>query len=309
MEELITKYLQYLRIERNSSVHTLTAYKKDLLQLLEFTSKTYQVKPSQLQAGQVDRLTIRLWMGNLSEMGIARNSIARKTAAVRSFFKYCYKRGYTDKNPAHLLIVPKNKKRLPATAPAADIQKMIELADGEEPEILQDRAVLELFYSTGIRLSELIQLNVPDLDFSSGQLSVHGKGNKQRIVPVGKHAQTACKNHLKTRSQLFTSNTDSDAKKALFIAPRGRRINPVKVQRTIRSYFTRASETSQKSPHTLRHSFATHMLDAGADIRIIKEFLGHADLSSTQIYTHTSMERLQKIYTKAHPRAESKIQY
>ena len=307
MKESIEKYLSYLNIERNYSRHTITSYRNDLLQLLDFVAEEQQIIPMKVELHSVDRLTIRLWMGELSEKGISRNSIARKVAAVRSFFKYCFKRGYVQKNPAHLLIVPKKEKRLPVTVTHGDIQKMMELADDNTPEVQQERAILELFYSTGIRLSELVNLDVNDVDVRKSQVTVLGKGNKQRVVPIGKKAVEAYKNHLKTRTELLTSASENDDKKALFVATRGGRIYPRKVQRIVEKYLTKTSEVTQKSPHTLRHSFATHMLDAGADIRMIKEFLGHTDLNSTQIYTHTSMERLQKVYSKAHPRAELNI--
>jgi len=307
MKESIEKYLSYLNIERNYSRHTITSYRNDLLQLLDFVAEEQQIIPMKVELHSVDRLTIRLWMGELSEKGISRNSIARKVAAVRSFFKYCFKRGYVQKNPAHLLIVPKKEKRLPVTVTHGDIQNMMELADDNTPEVQQERAILELFYSTGIRLSELVNLDVNDVDMRKSQVTVLGKGNKQRVIPIGKKAVEAYKNHLKTRTELLTSASENDDKKALFVATRGGRIYPRKVQRIIEKYLTKTSEVTQKSPHTLRHSFATHMLDAGADIRMIKEFLGHTDLNSTQIYTHTSMERLQKVYSKAHPRAESNI--
>jgi len=304
MKELIAKYLRYLSVERNASKHTIISYKNDLNQLLRYTSAEQGVDVTSVDINRIDRLTIRLWLGSLSEDGMAKNTIARKVASLRSFFKYCFKRGYIQKNPAHLLIVPKKEKRLPKTVLSEDIHHMMELASEDDPVIVQDRAILELFYSTGIRLNELIVLNITDLDLQNKQLIVQGKGNKQRIVPLGQHAISACVKHLKSRKKLLNSKSTSGDLKALFIAPRGARMNHRKVQRTIRDYFMRISEITQKSPHILRHSFATHMLDAGADIRLIKEFLGHANLSSTQVYTHTSVEHLRKVYSKAHPRAE-----
>ncbi|MDX1653529.1 MAG: tyrosine recombinase XerC [Brumimicrobium sp.] len=306
MKELIHKYLKYLKIERNSSDHTITSYRNDLTQLLDFTSRHLEKDTDSIAISAIDRLIIRLWLGELTEKGMARNTIARKVAAVRSFFKYCYKRSYISKNPAHLLIIPKKEKRLPKTIQASEISEMMDLADGEEPESIQERAILELFYSTGIRLSELTNLNIRDIQIYQNQLTVVGKGSKQRIVPLGEKALDAINNHLKTRSQLLTEDSSSEAKNALFLSAGGNRIYPRMVQRIIRKYLLKVSEVTQKSPHTLRHSFATHMLDAGADIRLIKEFLGHANLASTQVYTHTSVERLQKVYSQAHPRAENK---
>lgn len=295
-----------MKIERNSSEHTITSYQNDLTQLLNFASRHFEQDEESVNITELDRLTIRLWLGELTEGGMARNTIARKVASVRSFFKYCFKRSYISKNPAHLLIIPKKEQRLPKTVQVGEINKMMDLADEDDPSTIQERAILELFYSTGIRLSELTNLNVKDIQIHQKQLVVFGKGSKQRIVPLGEKSLNAIENHLQNRNELFTSDTTSSDKNALFLSVGGKRIYPRMVQRIIKKYLMKVSEVTQKSPHTLRHSFATHMLDAGADIRLIKEFLGHANLASTQIYTHTSVERLQRIYSQAHPRAENK---
>lgn len=305
MKELILKYLQYLKIERNASVHTITSYRTDLEQLLAFVSGELNCKMEDLEAGQIDRLLIRLWLGELTEEGKSRNTIARKVASVRSFYKYLFKRGYIEQNPAHLLIIPKKEQRLPKTVRSEEIEMMIDLADRSDPDQIQERAILELFYSTGIRLSELTGLDVTNLDLSQMQITVFGKGKKERTIPIGEKAAQALSDHLQNRKNMITSKSDIDAKKALFIASGGSRMYSRKVQRIVKDYFMRVSEVTQKSPHTLRHSFATHMLDAGADIRIIKEFLGHSSLASTQIYTHTSVERLKNVYSQAHPRANN----
>lgn len=304
MKELIKKYLRYLTVEKNASKYTITSYETDLNQFLCFVASERETDLSRLDINQTDRLTIRLWLGALAEDGMAKSTVARKIASLRSFFKYCFKRGYITNNPARLLTVPRKEQRLPKTVLQDDVHQMMKLADGKDAVCIQDRAILEMIYSTGIRVGELVALNVTDIDFQNSQLIVQGKGNKQRIVPLGKHALSSCKNHLKTRKKLLKSTHNTDAIKALFIAPRGGRMNVRNVQRTIRNYLMKVSEVTQKSPHILRHSFATHMLDAGADIRLIKEFLGHSNLASTQIYTHTSVERLKQVYHKAHPRAE-----
>jgi len=305
MRNLIEKFLKYLKVERNSSPHTLTAYRTDLEQFLMHCATQQNCGEEVVQIEQIDRLMIRLWLGELSESGIARSSIARKVAAIRSFFKYAFKRRLIEKNPAHLLIVPKKEKKLPKTAHPEEIRRMLELAGDNDPKSVQDRAILELFYSTGIRLSELVNLNTSDLNFNLKQITVSGKGNKERIVPIGNEALRSLKKHLNSRSELFGKRTDNDARKALFIASGGHRIYPRIIQKMVKRYFDLTSEITQKSPHVLRHSFATHMLDAGADIRLIKEFLGHSDLSATQIYTHTSVERLKNVYEQAHPRAKN----
>mgnify|MGYP006292120003 CR=1 FL=1 len=307
MTDQIKKYIGYLKVERNASDHTITSYSTDLEQFISFLSDEYGREASAIDPDSIRRLDIRLWLGKLNESGFSRNSIARKTASVRSFFKYLFTRGVIRRNPAHLLVIPKAEKRLPKTVQPEDISRMMELASGDDPWIIQDRAILELFYATGMRLSELTGLNVEHLDLNAGQVKVTGKGNKQRIIPLGREAIKACKNHLNCRQELFSSKTDAEDAKAMFIAPRGRRIYPRQVQNIVKHYLLRTSEITQKSPHVIRHSFATHMLDAGADIRTIKEFLGHASLSATQIYTHTSVERLKQVYSKAHPRAENEL--
>jgi site-specific recombinase XerD len=274
-------------------------------QFFEFCTIYFEVPQEQVDITEIERLTIRLWLGHLSERDLAKSTIARKVAAVRSFFKYCFKRGIVEQNPAHLLIVPKKDTPLPKTANAEDLNRMMELAEGNTPKSAQNRALLELLYGTGIRLSELVNLNEEDINFKLNQIKVLGKGAKQRIVPFGNQAEKALKNHLETKPQLYGERTDADARKAVFIAASGQRLYPRAVQRIVKDYLQRASEVTQKSPHVLRHSFATHLLDKGADIRVIKELLGHSNLAATQVYTHTSVERLKNVYEIAHPRAKN----
>lgn len=305
MKKAIQKYLRYLKIERNASPHTIISYENDLTQFLTFCSAHFNRNEEKVELTEIERIIIRLWLGELSERGLAKSTIARKVAAVRSFFKYCFKRGMVEQNPAHLLIVPKKDKPLPKTASKEDLNRMMELAEGNSPESAQNRAILELLYSTGIRLSELTRLDEEDVNFKLNQIKVSGKGAKQRIVPFGNSAKKALEQHLETKPKLYGSRTDADAKKAVFLAANGQRIYGRAVQRIVKDFLQRASEVTQKSPHVLRHSFATHLLDQGADIRVIKELLGHADLSATQVYTHTSVERLKNVYELAHPRAKN----
>jgi len=306
MKTAISKYLRYLKIERNASSHTIKAYKTDLDQFFQFCINFLEKERDQITLEQIERLTIRLWLGKLSDDGLSKSSIRRKVAAVRSFFKYCFRRGIAEQNPAHLLIVPKKDTPLPKTATQEDIGRMMALAKRNSPESTQNRAILELLYGTGMRLSELVELDTGDFDTDLKQIKVTGKGAKQRILPVGGEAFKSLVLHLKSRRELFGERTDKDAEKAMFLASGGQRIYPRAVQRLVKDYFTRASEVTQKSPHVLRHSFATHLLDKGADIRIIKELLGHANLGATQVYTHTSVERLKNVYELAHPRAKNK---
>jgi len=305
MKVLIEKYLKYLSVERNASEHTIISYRNDLETFLNFTADVEQVSTDAVDLSSISRLSIRLWLGDLSEQGMAKSTIARKVAALRSFFKYCFKRGHIEKNPAHLLVVPKKDKSLPKTATVEDIERMMEAVNTETTRGLQNRAILELFYGTGMRLSELTGLNLSDIDLKQNQVTVKGKGNKQRIIPLGKTVSSILKDFIEKRPELYGDRTDADAKKALFIAVSGQRIYDRAVGLIVEKYFKMTSEVTQKSPHVLRHSFATHMLDNGADIRIIKEFLGHANLAATQVYTHTSIERLKNVYEQAHPRAKT----
>ena len=305
MKKVIGKYLRYLEVERNASPHTITSYENDLTQFCEFCSHHFETDEDNFSLNDIERITIRLWLGELSERDLAKSTISRKVAAIRSFFKYCFKRGHVEQNPAHLLIVPKKDKPLPKTASKKDLEHMMEMAEGNTPRSAQNRAILEVLYGTGIRLSELVNLDIEDINFTLNQMKVLGKGAKQRIVPLGNRAKEAIREHLDTRPQLFGKRTDTDAKKAVFLAAGGQRIYDRAVQRIVKDYLQRASEVTQKSPHVLRHSFATHLLDEGADIRVIKELLGHADLSATQVYTHTSVERLKNVYELAHPRAKN----
>ncbi len=305
MKKAATKYLRYLKVEKNASPHTIRSYRTDLRQFLGFCADHLECEASEIHPGQIDRLTIRLWLGRLSDTELKKSSIARKVATLRSFFKYCYRRGIVDKNPARLLIVPKKDQPLPKTATAEDLDRMMELAGDDTPSGRQDRAILELLYGTGMRLSELTGLDRKDINPDLNQLTVTGKGAKQRIVPFGGDARKALLRHLETREELYGSRTDEDARRAVFLAANGQRIYSRAVQRMVRDHMMRASEVTQKSPHVLRHSFATHLLDRGADIRVIKELLGHASLAATQVYTHTSVERLKSVYDGAHPRAKS----
>ncbi len=303
MKEILHRFLRYLTIEKNASKHTISAYRTDLEQFLIFCAREFEVSEEDVILDHIQRITIRVWLGELTESGLSKTSISRKIAAIRSFFKFAFKRGFIQKNPAHLLMPPKKGKRLPKVIPESDLERMFELIDRSTKEGAQEAAMLELFYSTGIRLSELVNLNISDIDFANRQIKVMGKGSKERIVPFGDAAANALKTHFENRQDFKTDKTSSDTN-ALFFSVSGKRIYPKAVQTMVKKHLMNVSEVTQKSPHVLRHSFATHLLNNGAEIRVIKEMLGHANLAATQIYTGTSVEHLKKIYNKAHPRAD-----
>lgn len=313
MKELLNKYLKYLKIERNAPDTTLTSYHRDLQQLFSYLEERFEI----LAIQSVDRNHLRSYLGYLDKKGLKRSTIQRKIASLRSFFKYSFKRGHTQKDVSGQLISPKSERRIPKIINQRELNSALNSYDSEsriseDNPILHKKALLksqnyvivELFYSTGIRVSELTNLDLNDLDLKGEQIIVTGKGRKQRIVPFGKALKDILPVFLELRSTLLNStSSDSDAK-AVFLTSNGKRIYPRAVQRIVHEFLQDHTEAQKKSPHAIRHSFATHLLDAGADIRIIKELLGHSSLATTQIYASASSEIIKKQYKSAHPRAE-----
>jgi len=303
MDKLSQKYITYLKIERNASKHTIESYENDLNAFRDFLSRT---QPGAItNQAKVTRFTIRAWMGELSENGFSKSSIARKLSALRSFYKYCCRRGYLDENPATLVATPKKDKRLPHALQTSVIDSMFDAMPAETVIDKRNRAIVELLYATGMRLSELTSLNLSSVDFSAQRIRVMGKGAKERIIPFGSKAVDAMNSWLEVRSELLSAKPTADDSGAFFLSNSGRRIYPVAVQRIVKQTIQKVSESSKTNPHILRHSFATHLLNNGADIRIIKELMGHSALTSTQIYTSTSVERLKDIYKNSHPRGKT----
>ncbi|MFW6347589.1 MAG: site-specific tyrosine recombinase/integron integrase [Cyclonatronaceae bacterium] len=300
MKRIIEKYLTYLRIERNASPHTIKSYRKDLGDFSTFLQQ--EELQSFKDITQITRFTIRAWMGHLSDAGMAKSTIGRKISCLKSFFKYTFARGITEENPAARVSVPKKEKRLPTSIQQADISRMFDLMPSETDWDVQNRAIMELFYATGIRLSELVSINVRDVNMSSDFIRIMGKGSKERYVPYGGSAREVLLQWIRLRRKYIATDAPEADKSALFLSKSGRRIYTVAVQRMVRKCINRVMHTGKKSPHVLRHSFATHMMNKGADIRVIKELLGHAALTSTQIYVHTSVEHLKSVYARAHPR-------
>lgn len=295
-------FLQHLGGERNYSPHTLASYEDDLGHFTQFLSKHFGA--ARLSLKKVDHLTIRLFLQDLVEEGYSRRSIARKLACLKSFFRFLNKNNIVEKNPAANVHSPKLEKSLPAVLSEEAVTDLMSQPDVSTIEGLRDLAILEMFYGTGIRLSELIQLNWQDINFEEATIKVTGKGSKQRIVPLGRKAKRALTEYGHRRTKILHEGFRDETKgAAVFLTQRGKRLSPKSVNVLMNRYIGRVSEMKKKSPHVLRHSFATHLLDRGADLRAVKELLGHESLSTTQVYTHVSVERLKKIYAQAHPKA------
>jgi integrase/recombinase XerC len=296
----VTEYLAHLEKERDVSPHTVKAYGRDLEAFTQFCDRHY----GDWSWNMVDRLGFRGFLGELERRGLARRSAARALSAVRSLYRYLQEHHGVPNNFARATKVPKLEKRLPTYLDREQTQRLFDWAEsrvgGDEFTPTRNLAILELFYSTGIRLSELCGINLEDLDLLSDQVKVRGKGRKERIVPVGSRAVLALRRYLNLReSAVARPRTD---RRAVFVSRVGRRLGPRRVQRIVHAMLEGIG-TDGLRVHSLRHTFATHMLDAGADLRAVQELLGHASLSTTQVYTHTSVERLKKVYNQAHPRA------
>lgn len=306
MEQLLDQFLEHLRYERNVSAHTLRNYKSDLEQFLSYLSplNTKNSARQYPEIGQIDHLTIREWLGTLHSQHKKKSSVARKLAALRTFFQFLLREGIVELNPAKLVSTPRLEKRLPKHLSIEDAIRFIETPDIETDLGRRDRAILELLYATGVRVSELTTLSIRDIDFRQRLIRVTGKRRKERIVPFGEPALRALEAYLSVRGRFLAkaaiSKRDSEA---VFLNYQGTRITTRSVGRMVEKYIRICAGMHDISPHALRHSFATHLLDSGADLRDIQELLGHARLSTTQIYTHVSMEKLIEVYDKAHPKA------
>lgn len=301
MTKQITIFLEHIRKQRHYSPHTIQSYEDDLIQFHEFLSNYHGAKNPVLD--NVDRHTIRKFLSHLLDRGLEKKSVARKLAALRSWFKFLLKRGAILSDPALNIASPRLPKKLPVFLDESSIARMMELPDQATAPGRRDRAVLEVLYGTGIRLSELIHLELSQFDVANGTLKVLGKGRKERIVPVGSKATRALKDYLSVRSQLVSASTKQRASRIVFLSTRGMELYPKAVYRIVNHYISAVSDLEQKSPHVLRHTFATHLLNRGADLRAVKELLGHESLSTTQLYTHVTIDRLKVVYNQAHPKA------
>ena len=301
----IDEYLEHLRGERDVSPNTILAYGRDLSELVSFFSNYYGGGAWTWQG--VDRLAIRGFLAHLTRRGLSKRSIARALSAVRGFYRFLHRNEVVDANPARAVGSPKLERYLPNYLDRAQIDLVFQAAEVRAWEgrfnDVRNLAILELFYSTGMRLSELRGINRGDLDLVSQQVKVTGKGRKQRIIPVGDHASLALRNYEAKRDELARQVGARVDRMAFFLSAHGRRLSTRSIQLVVTRFLGQIDENAGLSTHSLRHTFATHLLDAGADLRAVQELLGHASISTTQIYTHTSVERLKQVYRKAHPRA------
>ena len=301
----VEEYLQHLAKERDMSPHTVKAYSRDLAQFVEFLSGHYGIDGWSWES--VDRLAMRGFLAHLARDGAGKRTIARTLSGVRSFYRWMHRNEMVESNPARAVGAPKLEKYLPGYLDRAQVDLLFQAAEARAMEgnfaDVRNLAILELFYSTGVRLSELQGLRRGDLDLISQQAKVRGKGRKERIVPIGDHAVLALRNYESKRDELQRTLGGRVDRSGYFLARTGKKIGARMIQKVVAKFLDEIDEDAGLSAHSLRHTFATHLLDNGADLRAVQELLGHASVSTTQIYTHTSVERLKSVYGKAHPRA------
>lgn len=320
MIEHLKRFLQFLALNRNASAHTVRAYESDLSQFIGYVAAQADLKKRDLQPSQLDREALRGFLGELHKQGLSRATAARKLAAVRTFLRYLRREEIIDDDPGALVATPKRDIRMPAHLSEGEMTALLDAPAGDTALSRRDRAILELFYASGLRLSELVGLDVEDLNLSAKMVRVLGKGGKERIIPFNGSTANAIRAYLNDREALVrvapTHRTGPPKaghgvqhrgrkRDPLFVNYRGGRLTVRSVDRLVRRYVAASSARMGISPHALRHSFATHLLQRGADLRAIQELLGHARLSTTQRYTHVNAAQLLEVYRKAHPRARN----
>ena len=294
MDKELSQFLSFLKYEKNASPHTIDSYGRDLHQLALFLSE------EKVSLTRVDNVVLRSFLATLYEKKFKKSTVARKLAAMRSFFQYCIRMKWINDNPAKVVATPKQDKYLPSFLSEAEVEAFLDLPLSDRPLDLRDRAILELLYATGLRVSELVGISLEDVSFKERLIRVMGKGKKERIVPFGRLAEDSLKNYVRAKAFIYKGNIDE---KALFLNYRGERLTTRSVQRIVDKYIESSAMRRKISPHSLRHSFASHLLSRGADLRAIQEFLGHESLATTQKYTHVDLKRLLEVYRKSHPRS------
>ena len=310
MKEHLEAFLEHLALNENASDHTVRAYESDLTQFVSYLASQLSKRRTDVTPQDINRIRVREFLSELHHRGNSRASAARKLAAIRAFGRFLRREGFVSDDPAALVGTPKREQRLPAHLGEAEISQLLEMPDASQPLGRRDRAILELFYASGLRLSELVGLDIDDVNLSSRVVRVLGKGRKERIVPFNRSAEAAIRAWLKDWETLAVAGSSTGAKvgrkkpaNPLFLNYQGRRLSTRSVDRLVRKYVASCSTRFGISPHALRHSFATHLLQRGADLRAIQELLGHARLSTTQRYTHVNAAQLIETYRKAHPKA------
>lgn len=292
----IQSFIDYLRFEKRYSVHTIISYQSDLADFFSYLTTQFGSSNSK----EINSSFVRSWLAQLKEDGLTSKSINRKISSLRSFFRYLLKMGVIDSTPMTNIIAPKISKRLPVFIKEEDTKKLIETLNksSEDWKTLNGKMLITLFYATGMRLTELINLKEKQIDFSRFQIKVLGKGNKERIIPVNKDVCEIIKEYLQQKNKEFYSLGDS-----LLVTEKGKKMYPKYAYLLVKKYLGEVSTLDKKSPHVLRHTFATHLMNNGADLNAVKELLGHSSLAATQIYTHNTIEKLKDVYKKAHPKA------
>ncbi len=297
MIKIIEGFLDYLKYEKRYSALTIVSYQTDLLQLSSYLSEIYHIQ-------KIEHITeemIRAWLADLMEKGMSAKTINRKLSSVKSFYRFLMRQAILNNNPTIKLQGPKQKKRLPVYMEEAKMDLLFqEKIQTEDYTELRDRLIMELFYATGIRRSELINLEIHNLDIIASQIKVLGKRNKERIIPILVQLLPIIKDYMRIRELEFEQQAYENF---LFLTIKGKKMYPKLVYRIVNSYLSTVSTQDKKSPHVLRHTFATHMLNNGADLNAVKELLGHSSLAATQVYTHNTIEKLKKVYQQAHPKA------
>ncbi|MCJ7684245.1 MAG: tyrosine recombinase XerC [Desulfobacteraceae bacterium] len=305
LNDLTKEFIDYIRSQRGYSDHTIRNYRTDLRQFLEFLSQKGGAAGEEKGLKEpvtVDYLVIREYLGSLYKR-YKRTTIARKLSAIRSFFYFIERNGLGSGNPAADISTPKQGKYIPEYLPVDEMFRLLERPDKEKPLGLRDLAIIEVLYSCGIRVAEMAGLNMTDIDFEQRLVRVLGKGNKERIVPIGRTALKAVREYIEATVRLRRKNGDDNAEVVpLFINYRGGRLSTRSIGSIVKRYVRECGLMAEITPHSLRHTFATHLLDGGADLRSVQELLGHVSLSTTQKYTHVSLNRLMEVYDKAHPR-------
>ena len=295
MNKEIAEFLAFLKHEKNASPHTIDAYGRDLREVAAY------LKEREVRWDRAENVILRGYLAELHEKKRKKSTIGRKLAALRSFYDFCVRTKRVAANPAKILSTPRQDRRVPSFLTEDEAAQLLELPHSLKPLDLRDKAILELFYATGIRVSELVGIETADLHFGERLVRVRGKGKKERIVPFGGKAREALENYGRARSGLVGKGTGGEA--AFFVNYRGERLSTRSVQRMVHKYIRRTAVARKISPHSLRHSFASHLLGRGADLRVIQELLGHASLATTEKYTHVDLRQLLSVYKKSHPRS------